>query len=129
MLKKVNIDCGEKGVATVAKITYVAKDMSHCKADLYLGAVKAAKIYGDLTEELQIEKDDWVEYGLLETNRTFNEGELPFSFTLADYRVFYPAEPTAEQILAAKIASLKNEAIVVQARLDAIVVELKELEG
>ena len=133
ILKKVNIEIPAlEKVAKVAEVTFVAKDKSYVLVNLYESAERINTEIVDLDGTVYETKvGNFRPNNQLAKNRTFDKQETisVIGLTLADYHVFYPPQPTPEDILAAKIKALRAEGATCLARIEEIKAELKELEG
>jgi len=114
ILKKVNVDIPAlEKTAIVAEVTFIAKDQSYVKANLYERAKRVKTEIVDLDGTIyETEIGRFVPINMLAENRTFNQSDAisVLGLTAADYLVFYPkvVELTPEQIKAARIAELEK---------------------
>jgi|SaaInlV_200m_DNA_2_1039689.scaffolds.fasta_scaffold21739_1 hypothetical protein len=127
ILKKIDIDIPAiEQTARVAEITFIAKDQSYIKVNLFLFGKRSATETGDIDGETSLAYGKWQGATLLAKDRTFNKADAVKLFGLdqADYETFYPPVIvlTEEEKKALKIAELEKV-------IESATKELNELKG
>jgi len=127
ILKKIDIDIPAiEQTARVAEITFIAKDKSYIRCNLYRSAQRNVIEAGEIDGVTTPAYGAWQPVQILAKNRVFSQADAVdlLGLTNTDYLKFYPVVIvlTDKQIKDARIEALETE-------IEKLTKELNELKG